>query len=210
MHLRLERFRDRKDLCIVNGLAGKVLAALFRLRGEHQKPVRAPEPARFRLQQKFRARGVVDHVQRGLQPRQPMKVHRRDAGIRIHADGRRVDGDLRVRMPVQIFIVVFPVPRDHHDLARAEPPEHILRRRRSAAAAEDERLFPGDVRAAGLHQHRKAVGVGIVAPERPVRPADERVDRADGPSRVGKFCAVGDHILFIRDRDVQSVEGPFL
>ena len=210
MHLRLERFRDRKDLCIVNGLAGKVLAALFRLRGEHQKPVRAPEPARFRLQQKFRARGVVDHVQRGLQPRQTMKVHRRDAGIRIHADGRRVDGDLRVRMPVQIFIVVFPVPRDHHDLARAELPEHILRRRRSAAAAEDERLFPGDVRAAGLHQHRKAVGVGIVAPERPVCPADERVDCADGPRRVGKLCAVGDHVLFIRDRDVQSVEGPFL
>ena len=62
------------------------------------------------------------------------------------------------------------------------------------------------LRAAGLYQHGKSVSVGVVAPECPVCPADNGVDRPDGTGCFGEFRTIGDYVFFIRNGHVQSVK----
>ena len=71
LHLRGQQFCDRGNAFVCDRCAEERLAAFLCLRGKHQKPVCPLEAELLRLQQKFRARRIVDHVQRGLQRREP-------------------------------------------------------------------------------------------------------------------------------------------
>ena len=89
---------------------------------------------------------------------------------------------------------------------RTELLEHGLNGRGRAAVAEHEHLLPRNVDAAVTHEVLEAEGVGIVAVERAVRPADEHVHAAELLRDRRELGAVRDDRLFIRDGHVERVK----
>ena len=75
-----------------------------------------------------------------------------------------------------------------------------------AAASEDERLSAAHVHAGRKEHPLKAEQVGVVAEERAVCAADDRVDAAGALRCLRQLGAVRHDILFIGDRHVQPVE----
>ena len=198
-------FRDLRDPTVRDGSAGKQLAAAGRLRHEHFQPARVRNGAPLRLEQERRPRGIVYHVQHERAVRKALQCDRRSAVVGIHSQRRCVDQNLRVRMALQIFVIILAAARDLHDL-RPHPPQHVAGRPGGAAASEHQCL-PALHRNAAVQNHlRKAENVGVVPEERSVRAADDGIDAADAPRRLGKLRAEGHDGFFVRDRDVQSVK----
>ena len=127
------------------------------------------------------------------------------ARVRVHTDRRGVDDHARVGVAVEVIIIIRPVAGDDRHM-RAELLEHGLNGRGRAAVAEHERLLPRNVDAAVTHEILEAEGVGIIAIERAVRPADEHVHAAELLRDRRELGAVRDDRLFIRDGHVERVK----
>ena len=95
------------DFRVRNFRIRKILARFFRLRDEHRKAACMWNMKRFRLQDQRCARGVVDHVQDSLGRVKTGQIDWAHTVSGVHTEGRGVDENFRVRVPVQIFIVVF-------------------------------------------------------------------------------------------------------
>jgi len=125
-------------------MAFKNLRRALCLRNEHIKPAHIGDTERLRLHHERRARGIVDDVEHTRKPRELPQINGRHTAVRIHADGRGVHNDLRIRVAVQIAVVVFSAAGDDRHAARTQLIEHGADRRARAAAAENERLFALD------------------------------------------------------------------
>ena len=160
----------------------------------------------LRLHQQRRSRGIVDHVQHQRKPRKATQIHGGSAVIRIHSHGRGVDDHLRVRMAVEIAVMVLSHAGDYPHLPRPLIAQHGAHRRSGAAAAEHERLLSTHRNTAAAQHMPKAEHVRIVAVKRTVRAPDDRIHAADCLRRVRKRRAVRNHGLFIGNRNVQAVK----
>ena len=196
---------DAQDLRVVDHRIGEHLTAALGLRHEHVQPARARDAEAFRLQQQRRARGVIDDIEHARALRKLPQVDGGFARVRIHTDRRGVDDHARVGVAVEIVVVIRPVAGDDRHV-RAELLEHGLNGRGRAAVAKHERLLPRDVDAAVTHEVLEAEGVGVVAVERAVRPADEHVHAAELLRDRRELGAVRDDRLFIRDGHVERVK----
>ena len=205
LHLLPQQTVDAQNLRIVDDRAGEHLAAALGLRHEHVQPARARDAEAFRLQQQRRARGVVDDVKHARALRELPQVDGGFARVRIHADRCGVDDHVRVGVAVEVLIIIRPVAGDDRHV-RTELLEHGLNGRGRAAVAEHERLLPRDVDAAVAHEVLEAEGIGIVAVERAVRPADEHVHAAEPARDRRELGAVRDDRLFIRNGHVERVK----
>ena len=204
-HLLPQQAVDAQDLRVVDHRIGEHLAAALGLRHEHVQSARARDAEAFRLQQQRRARGVIDDIEHARALRKLPQVDGGFARVRIHTDRRGVDDHARVGVAVEIVVVIRPVAGDDRH-ARAELLEHGLNGRGRAAVAEHERLLPRNVDAAVTHEVLEAEGIGIIAIERAVRPADEHVHAAELLRDRRELGAVRDDRLFIRDGHVERVE----
>ena len=205
LHLLPQQAVDAQDLRIVDDRIGEHLTAALGLRHEHVQPARARDAEAFRLQQQRRARGVIDDVKHARALRELPQVDGGFARVRIHADRRGVDDHVRVGVAVKILVIIRPVAGDDRHV-RAELLEHGLNGRGRAAVAEHKRLLPRDVDAAVAHEVLEAEGIGIVAVERAVRPADEHVHAAEPARDRRELGAVRDDRLLIRDGYVERVK----
>ena len=205
LHLLPHAAVDAQDLAVINGRAGEHLAAALCLRHEHIQSARTRNAERLRLQQQRRTRGVIHHVEHERALWELPQVDGGPARVRVHTDRRGVDDHARVGVAVEIVVVIRPVAGDDRHV-RTELLEHGLNGRGRAAVSEHERLLPGNVHAAVTHEVCKAEGVGIVAVERAVRPADEHVHAAEPARDRREFRAVRDDRLLIRDGHVERVE----
>ena len=205
LHLLPHAAVDAQDLAVINGRAGEHLAAALCLRHEHIQSARARDTERLCLQQQRRARGVIHHVEHKRALRELPQVDGGLAGVRIHTDGCGVDDPLRIGVTPEIRVVVLAAAGDDRH-ARAKLREHGLNGRGRAAVSEHEHLLPGDVHTAAAHKVFKAEGVGIVAVERAVRPADKHVYAAELLRDRRELGAVRDDRLLIRDGHVERVK----
>jgi len=186
--------------------AGEDLARADGLRREHHHAVRAGDAEFFRLQQKLRAHGIIDEIDDGAAVREAQQIDDRLAVVRVHADRRGVHDELGVRVAGEVGVIVLPIAGDDDDLARLLLFERVHHRGGSAAAAEHEHLFRARREYRAAQQLFKAVDVRIVAVERSVGAADDRIDAADGARRFGELIAERRGALFVGDRNVQRVK----
>ena len=186
--------------------AGEDLTRADGLRREHHHAVRAGDAEFFRLQQKLRAHGIIDEIDDGAAAREAQQINDRLAVVRVHADRRGVHDELGVRVAGEVGVIVLPIAGDDDDLARLLLFERVHHRGGSAAAAEHEHLFRARREHRAAQQLFKAVDVRIVAVERSVGAADDRIDAADGARRFGELVANRRGALFVGDRDVQRVK----
>ena len=112
---------------------------------------------------------------------------------------------MRVGVAVKILVIIWPVAGDDRHV-RTELLEHGLNGRGRAAVAEHERLLPRDVDAAVAHEVLEAEGIGIIAVERAVRPADEHVHAAELARDWRELGAVWDDRLLIRNGHIERVK----
>ena len=196
---------DAQDLRVVDHRAGEHLTAALGLRHEHVQPARARDAEAFRLQQQRRARGVIDNIEHARALRELPQVDGGFARVRVHTDRRGVHDHVRVGMAVEVLIIIRPVAGDDRHV-RTELLEHGLNGRGRAAVAEHERLLPRDVDAAVAHEVLEAEGIGIVAVERAVWPADEHVHAAEPLRHRRELGAVRDDRLLIRNGHIERVK----
>ena len=175
LHLKAQLFPDALGLAVGDVAVFKDLRRALSLRDEHVEPAHIRNVELFRLQDKRCTRGVVDDIEHTLELREERQVDGRHAAVRVHADGRGVHDDLRVRVTIQIVVVVLPLAGDDGHAARAHLLEHGTDRRGGAAGAEHERLFAIDLNAARPDHTGKAVGIGVVAVQRAVLAPDQHV-----------------------------------
>ena len=107
LHLMGQKTLNAVDFRVRDFRIRKILARLFRLRDEHRKAACVRNMERLRLQDQRCARGVVDHVQNTLWRVKTGQIDWAHTISGVHAEGRGVDENFCVRVPVQIFIVVF-------------------------------------------------------------------------------------------------------
>ena len=127
------------------------------------------------VEEKLTAMRVVNDVEAGFKMSEAVQIDEPRAIVWVHADGRGVHDDLRVRVTIQIVVVVLPLAGDDGHAARAHLLEHGTDRRGGAAGAEHERLFAIDLNAARPDHTGKAVGIGVVAVQRAVLAPDQHV-----------------------------------
>ena len=175
LHLKAQLFPDALGLAVGDVAVLKDLRRALGLRDEHVEPAHIRNAELFRLQDKRCTRGVVDDIEHTLELREERQVDGRHAAVRVHADGRGVHDDLRVRVTIQIVVVVLPLAGDDGHAARAHLLEHGTDRRGGAAGAEHERLFAIDLNAARPDHTGKAVGIGVVAVQRAILAPDQHV-----------------------------------
>ena len=205
LHFPAQAAVDAQYLAVINARAGEHLAAALCLRHEHIQSARTRNAECLRLQQQRRARGVIHHVEHERALRELPQVDGGLADVRIHTDGCGVDDHLRIGVAPEIRVVVLAAAGDDRH-ARAKLREHGLNGCGRAAVSEHERLLPGDVHTAAAHKVFKAEGIGIVAVERAVRPADEHVHTAELLRDRRERGTIRDDRLLIRDGHVERVK----
>ena len=94
-------------------LSGKVFGGLLGLGNQHPQSIGVGNAEGFGIQQQFGFCRIVDHIQHALQFGKQAQINGGDAGIRIHANRCGVDNDRRIRVTLQIVIVVFPGTGDN-------------------------------------------------------------------------------------------------
>ena len=111
-------------------------------------------------------------------------------------------------MSVKVIVVILSAAGDGHHLSPV-PSEHRADCDRRAACPQHQRLLPGNaVGMRPVEQRFKAVGIGIVAVDRPIGPAQEGVYAADCRSGLRQFVAKRNDGLLVGDRHVQPVPVP--
>ena len=124
LHLKAQLFPDALGLAVGDVAVFKDLRRALGLRDKHIEPTHIRNAELFRLQDKRRARGIVDDIEYALELREERQVDGRHAAVRVHADGRGVHDDLGVRVAVQIVVVVLPFAGNDGHAARAHLLEH--------------------------------------------------------------------------------------
>ena len=111
---------------------------------------------------------------------------------------------------MEIFVVVFGAPSDHHKLSHAPIPQDGTGGQRRASASENHRLFALHVNAQPLKHTVKAEVIGVVAEKPSVGTAYHGIHRADPLCLVGDRVQKGKHGLLIGNGHVKGVEAAVL
>ena len=77
-----------------------------------------------------------------------------------------------------------------------------------SAGTQHQSLLPRHLRSGRAEQVGKAVVVGVVAQEGPVRTAEDGIHAADPPGLGGQLITVGDHRFFIGNGHIQPAKLP--
>ena len=205
MQLRTYCLLDFADPRRVDRAAGKALAAARRLGDQHAQTAAAGNAEFFGLHQKRCARRIVDKVKYALALRKPAQIHGGFAVVRIHAQRRGVDNDLRVGVAVKILIVVLAAARNNGNALRAHRMQYRADRNTGAAAPKHDGAAPRHPDAAAVDKAGKTKIIGIVPVQPAVRQMHQRVDAAKLPRLRRKHIAVWDNGLFIGDRHIEPV-----
>ena len=188
--LRANRLRDRppqKQLCRCDSLSD-----------EHAQTADRFHPGLVCLTQEIGAQRVVNHVHSPLQPCEAARIERRLSVVRVHADRRCIDEDLRILLLRSIGIIHVSAAADDGHLCRAQIPQHTLYGLGGATAAKDQTVSAAHCHAVLTQQSAKARIIGVV-PDQPLTVPYNGVDRADLARLVGQCVAVWDYRLLIGD-----------
>ena len=198
------------DFTVIHGDAGKELGAALGLRRQHIKTACVGNAQRLRLQQQCRAGGVVDHIHHAAAVGEQAQIHGLLAVVGIHAHRRGVDDNVRVAVPVKVFVVIPAAAGDDRDFGRAQLFQHGAGSGGGAAAAQHQRFFAANGHAGVRHQTFQTERIGVVAVQGAVTAPYQRVDAADGFGGIGQLCTVGDDRLFIGNGHIQPVKAAAL
>ena len=133
-----------------------------------------------------------------------------DPVVRVHSHGGSVYENFRVGVQMEIFVVVFGAPSDHHKFSYATVTQNRTGGQRRAAASENHRLFALHVNAQPLKHTVKAEVIGVVAKKPSVGTAHHGIYRADPLCLGGYGIEKGKHGLLIGNGHVKGVEATVL
>ena len=203
LHVHRRLREHALDSRIRNAVPEEQLLRGLRLRNQHAQAAGTGYAQLHCAKQQRSDIGVVHEVEHARAARKPRRIGGSFARLRNHAQRGSVDQHLRVRMALQIAIVVCPVAGNDNDLARTAALCDIPRGQRRAAAAKDDDLSPRERNPrAGCHVG-ESIGVRIVPGQRAVAFAHDGIDAANLLRGFVQPVAVGQYVPFIRNCHVQ-------
>ena len=189
-----------------------MLHGLFGLRDEHFQAIDMDHAFFSCLQTQPGDQWIVDDIHDRFTLRETLQIHRRGIGMRIHADRRGVDDDLRITMTAKALFIrdgaaAFHDVNDDH-LRSAFAVHDSLDGRGSSAIADDEHFLSCHLHAVFSDHVLKAGKVCVIAIQL-ASAVDHGVDSADGPGSFIQFIQIRNDILFIRNRDIDGFKIAF-
>ena len=179
---------------------------------QHPQPSHGGNIQPLCVQHQLSPGGVIHNVAHPPAQGKQLQIQRRLAGVGVHPHGGGVEDESCVRVAVQVAVVVRAAPGDHHHLPRAEVLGHRPGGEGRAPAAQHQHFpaheLPGQPRL--LQQTPQAVVIRVMAVERAVRAAKDRIDAANALGNGRKLCAVGNDRRFVRQSHVQAGKFPGL
>ena len=155
---------------------------------------------------------IVDCIDQTAEPGEAVEINRAVVDIGVHAARRRIDNDLCICVLCAGFFVgessFLSGAADFVDLCSAKIRDHGICRFTGTAGSQDQDFFTRRVCAVSDEQIPHSEIVGIVSAQLSV-PVDDGVYRTNLGSLITDFIKIGDHGLFVGNRNVDSPESCF-